>query len=165
MVKGKVKLSLTTRWRRIEGSGRISTFILTSNLDGGEWSASRPGRLNPWERTSVPILQDTGWVPEPLWSFWRGEQSLASASVGTYTAGHWLGSGASLILSARGTISCLCQCQYLYCRTLVGFRSLSHPFGEGNNLVPLPVSEYCWLVMKLIFLAGTADWCRTYEVR
>jgi hypothetical protein len=33
-------------------------------LDGGEWSASRPGRLYPLERTPVPIVEEAGWAPE-----------------------------------------------------------------------------------------------------
>jgi hypothetical protein len=33
------------------GSGGIAPHFLTSALDGGEWSASRPGRFTPRERT------------------------------------------------------------------------------------------------------------------
>jgi hypothetical protein len=37
----------------------------TSALDGGKWSASRPGRaLPPGEGPPVPIVQETGWAPE-----------------------------------------------------------------------------------------------------
>jgi hypothetical protein len=43
------------------GSGGIALPILTSALDGGEWSASRPGRFTP-----VPIGQEVGWAPEPV---------------------------------------------------------------------------------------------------
>jgi hypothetical protein len=32
------------------GSGGIASLFLTSALDGGEWSASRPGRFNLGER-------------------------------------------------------------------------------------------------------------------
>jgi hypothetical protein len=32
------------------GSGGIAHAFLTSALDGGEWSASRPGRFTHWER-------------------------------------------------------------------------------------------------------------------
>jgi hypothetical protein len=50
--KVKVKLSLcfklsTTPWRRIGEWRYSSTHSLTSALDGGECSASRPGRLYP----------------------------------------------------------------------------------------------------------------------
>jgi hypothetical protein len=41
--------------------GYTSYSILTSALDGGEWSASRPG-----ERT--PTVQEVGWAPEPVWT-------------------------------------------------------------------------------------------------
>jgi hypothetical protein len=39
---------------------------MTAALEGGEWSASRPGRtLSPGKET-VPILQEAGWAPEPV---------------------------------------------------------------------------------------------------
>jgi hypothetical protein len=34
----------------------------------GEWSASRPGRALPRERTPVPIGQEAGWTSEPVWT-------------------------------------------------------------------------------------------------
>jgi hypothetical protein len=38
------------------GGANIQIHIfLTSALAGGEWSASRAGRFNPWERGLVPI--------------------------------------------------------------------------------------------------------------
>ena len=41
---------------------------MTVALEGGEWSAARPGRtLDP-----VPILQEAGWAPGPVWT---GEKS------------------------------------------------------------------------------------------
>jgi hypothetical protein len=36
---------------------------------GGEWSASRPGRaLALWKGPLVPIVQEAGWAPEPIWT-------------------------------------------------------------------------------------------------
>jgi hypothetical protein len=35
-------------------------IFLISALTGGEWSASRPGRFNPWER--APGTHWIGWV-------------------------------------------------------------------------------------------------------
>jgi hypothetical protein len=47
------------------GRGRYSSYsFTTSTLDGGEWSASRPGRALP----PVPIVQEAGWAPEPVWT-------------------------------------------------------------------------------------------------
>jgi hypothetical protein len=45
---------------------RYSSYSLsTSSLDGGEWSASHPGRaLAPRKGPSVPI--EAGWAPEPF---------------------------------------------------------------------------------------------------
>jgi hypothetical protein len=41
-----------------------SYSFLTSALDGGEWSDSRPGRALPAGKTSppVPIAQEAGWA-------------------------------------------------------------------------------------------------------
>jgi len=46
------------------GNGGIDPRIL--NLDGGDWSASRPGRFTPEERTLVPIGYEAAWAPEPV---------------------------------------------------------------------------------------------------
>jgi hypothetical protein len=46
-----------------------SYSFLTSALDSGEWSASRPGRaLAPVKGPPVPIGQEAGWAPEPVWT-------------------------------------------------------------------------------------------------
>ena len=39
-----------------------STLFLTSALEGGERSASRPGRSLPPGKDPVPIVQEAGWV-------------------------------------------------------------------------------------------------------
>jgi hypothetical protein len=43
------------------GSGGIAPPFLTSALDGGEWSASRPGRYTPRER-GPGTYRVGGWV-------------------------------------------------------------------------------------------------------
>jgi hypothetical protein len=46
-----------------------SYSFTTSALDGGEWSTSRPGRaLPPGKGPPVPIEQEVGWAPEPVWT-------------------------------------------------------------------------------------------------
>jgi hypothetical protein len=47
-----------------------SYSFTTSALDGGEWSASRPGRALPPGKgpPPVPIVQEAGWAPEPDWT-------------------------------------------------------------------------------------------------
>jgi hypothetical protein len=59
-VKVKVKLSLCFNWalrhEGVLGEWRYnSTHSFTSVLDGGEWSASLPGRFTPREKSLVPI--------------------------------------------------------------------------------------------------------------
>jgi hypothetical protein len=46
-----------------------SYSFTTSTLDGDEWSASRPGRaLPPGKGPPVPIGQEAGWAPVPVWT-------------------------------------------------------------------------------------------------
>jgi hypothetical protein len=58
--KGKCKV-FPVPWRRIGGVGYSSTHSLTSALNGGEWSASRPSRFTPLERAPVTHCRG-GWV-------------------------------------------------------------------------------------------------------
>jgi hypothetical protein len=48
------------------GSEFIALTFLTSALDGGEWSVLCPGRFIAGEKPPVFILQEAGWVPEPV---------------------------------------------------------------------------------------------------
>jgi hypothetical protein len=44
-------------------------LILDLGTRGGEWSTSRPGRaLHPGKGPPVPIVQEAGWAPEPVWT-------------------------------------------------------------------------------------------------
>jgi hypothetical protein len=53
-------------------------------LDGGEWSASRPGcALPPGKGLPAPIVQEAGWAPEPVWT--QGLEEKSSAPVGDRT--------------------------------------------------------------------------------
>jgi hypothetical protein len=63
------------------GERRYSSYsFLTSAVDGGEWSASRPGRaLPPGKGPPVPIVQEAGWASEPVWTRRLEEKSFASA--------------------------------------------------------------------------------------
>jgi hypothetical protein len=84
VVKVKLKWSRYTPWRRMGWEEEKLLSFLTSALDGGEWSASRPGRaLPPGKGPAVPIVQEAGWAPEPVWTQRLEEKS--SASVGDRT--------------------------------------------------------------------------------
>ena len=52
---------------------------MTTALEEGEGSASRPGRSLPRENP-VPIVQEAGWAPGP---FWTGAENLASTGIRT----------------------------------------------------------------------------------
>jgi len=47
---------------------------MTAALEGGEWSAARPGRTLPPGKDPVPILQEVGWAQGPVWT---GAENLA----------------------------------------------------------------------------------------
>jgi hypothetical protein len=51
-----------------QGERRYSSYsFTTSALDGGEWSASRPGRaLPPGKGPPVPIVQEAGWASDTV---------------------------------------------------------------------------------------------------
>jgi hypothetical protein len=63
------------------GGERYSSYTFTTSaLDRGEWSASRPGRtLPPGKGPPVPIGQESGWAPEPVWTQRIEEKSFALA--------------------------------------------------------------------------------------
>jgi len=41
---------------------------MTAAIEGGEWSAARPGRTLLPGKEPVPILQEAGWAPGPVWT-------------------------------------------------------------------------------------------------
>jgi hypothetical protein len=64
-----------------------SYSLMTSALDGGQWSASGPSRaLPPGKRPLVPIGHEAGWAPEPVWTQRLEEKSFASAGDQTSVA-------------------------------------------------------------------------------
>jgi hypothetical protein len=72
------KSSPTRRHEGAWGERRYSSYSFsTSALDGGEWSASRPGRaLAPGKGHPVSIVQEAGWAPEPVWTQRLEEKSF-----------------------------------------------------------------------------------------
>jgi hypothetical protein len=67
------------------GDRRYSSYsFLTSALEGGEWAASRPDRsLPPQKEPPVPIVQEAGWAPGPVWT--QRLEGKSSACVGDRT--------------------------------------------------------------------------------
>ena len=41
---------------------------MTAALEVGEWSAAHPGRTLPPGKDPVPLLQEAGWAPGPVWT-------------------------------------------------------------------------------------------------
>ena len=51
---------------------------MTTTLEGGEGSASRPGRSLPPGKDQVPIVQEAAWAPGPVWT---GADKLAPTGI------------------------------------------------------------------------------------
>ena len=51
---------------------------MTMALEGGEGSASRPGRSLLPGKDPVPIVQEAGWAPGPVWT---GAENLAPTGI------------------------------------------------------------------------------------
>ena len=47
---------------------------MTTALEGGEGSGSRPGRSLPPGKDPLPIIQEAGWASGPVWT---GAENLA----------------------------------------------------------------------------------------
>jgi hypothetical protein len=76
----ELKLSHYSHGGVWEGRRYSSYSFLTLTLDGGEWSASRPGRALPSGKgPPVPIVQEAGWAPEPVWTQRLEKKSFAPA--------------------------------------------------------------------------------------
>jgi len=41
---------------------------MSTTLEGGEWSTARSGRTLPPGKDPVPIIQEAGWAPGPVWT-------------------------------------------------------------------------------------------------
>jgi len=54
-----------------------STLSLTSALDGGGWSTSRPGHFTP-RKYPVPNVQEASWTPGQTWT---GAEDLARTGI------------------------------------------------------------------------------------
>jgi len=52
----------------------MTVLFLDHGTRRGEGSASRPGRSLPPGKDPVPILQEAGWAPGPVWA---GAKNLA----------------------------------------------------------------------------------------
>jgi hypothetical protein len=72
---GKDKVNRRTGNESPENECRYSiTRSLTSAIDEGDWSTSRSGRFTAKKRVFVPILEEAGWAPVPVWT---GVENLA----------------------------------------------------------------------------------------
>jgi hypothetical protein len=73
----KLKAFQYTPWRRWRERRYSSYLFSTLALDRGEWSASRPRcALPPRNGPPVPIRQESGWAPEPVWTQRLKEKSF-----------------------------------------------------------------------------------------
>jgi hypothetical protein len=121
----KAEPSRYTPWRRLRGEEYMSCSFSISALDGGEWSASRPGRVLP-----------PGKGPP-----------------GTHGTGGWVGPRANLDTEVRGKISSLCRgskpdrpvrSQTLYCLSYPAalFSMYLYIIGYCDNIIVMIDSRF-----------------------
>ena len=60
---------------------KVKLSLLTSELNGGQWSTTRPNRFTPRQRTPAFIEQTVGWTSKTFWTFWRKEKSWIPAGI------------------------------------------------------------------------------------
>ena len=64
------------------GEAEVQLYsFLTSTLDGGEFSASRPGHSTPRKRAPYPLNRRRVGTPEPVWRFWRRDEITCPCQV------------------------------------------------------------------------------------
>ena len=73
-------LRLFTSRTAHRGSRVIALLFLDHDTRKGEGSASRPGRSLPSWKDPVPIVQEAGWAPGPVWT---GAENLAPTGIGS----------------------------------------------------------------------------------
>jgi hypothetical protein len=56
----------------------IALLFHDSDTRRGEWSAARPSRTLPPGKDPVPIAQEAGWAPGPVWT---GAENLAPTGI------------------------------------------------------------------------------------
>jgi hypothetical protein len=67
-IKGKIKGHPITGHQGPKGGAEVLLYSFsTSALGGGGFSARRPGRFTAG-KDSVPIVQEAGWAPGPVWT-------------------------------------------------------------------------------------------------
>ena len=74
---GKRYVQRSCRWARHEGTGRnggVVPPLLNHGNRWGEYWASHPCRFSPGEG---------GWIPQPMWTFWRRDKFLTPAGIRT----------------------------------------------------------------------------------
>jgi hypothetical protein len=71
-------LRLCTSRTAHRGSRCIALLFYDHGTRRGEGSASRPGRSLPSEKNLLPIVQEAGWPPGPVWT---DAENLASTGI------------------------------------------------------------------------------------
>jgi hypothetical protein len=71
-------LKLCTGRTAHRGSRGIALPFLDHGTRRGEGSASRPGRSLPPGKDPVPIVQEVGWAPVPVWT---GAENIAPTGI------------------------------------------------------------------------------------
>jgi hypothetical protein len=69
--------------QKVLGNGDIVPPFLTSALDEGEWSTSRPSRFISRVKNLSTHRIEAGWAPDPVWTLWKRVIFLSPLGNGT----------------------------------------------------------------------------------
>jgi hypothetical protein len=113
-IMNSIKSNPTTSLLRRMGERRYSSYTFTTSaLDGGEWSSSRPGRVLPLGKEApVPIVQEAGWAPEPVWTQRLEEKSFSCAGNRTWIARSFSPSPSTVLTELPGSMNPISLCNF-----------------------------------------------------
>jgi hypothetical protein len=121
------------------GRGGIAPFILNHGTRSGWVVISRLRPHLPPGKSPVPILQEVGWAPEPVWTQRLEEKS--SASVGDWNP--------AIQLVVRHYTDWTTRLTYCICYLLWETRYMRwqiHTGLQSEAIIPLRRSSHTWLV-------------------
>ena len=114
---GKSYVQKSCRRARHEGTGRnggVVPLVLNHVNRWGEYSASHPCRCSPGEG---------GWIPQPMWTFWRTDKFFPLAGIRTvpaWSSSSWRSCCNECIYPGRDIVSKYCCSSAVCCTAVMG---------------------------------------------
>jgi len=116
---------------------------MTAALEGGEWSASRPGRIFTPRKDVVPIVKEAGWAPRPVWT---GAENLDPTGIRSRTVQPVASRYTDWATWPTITWMYKCKLHYLYL-----FNNIPHSTQTvySTIVISLPNSPWGWFLQTV----------------